>query len=82
MEALSLRQQDQCCCSCIMQNMWTLAFSAGAKLREVVLPAVLQPLHDAEGLLARAAHSEEALPGTSPPASHAKGQLHNYQGIS
>lgn len=73
MKALSFRQQRQRCRSCILQDMWTLDFSAGAKLREVVLPAVLQPLHDAEELLNRAAQSEEAVPGTFPPPFYAEG---------
>lgn len=47
-----------------------------------MLPSVLQPLHDAEELLNRAAQSEKALPGTFPPPFHAKGQMHYCWEIS
>jgi hypothetical protein len=47
-------------------------------MREVVLPAVLQPLHNAEELLNRAAQSEEALPGKISPPFCAKGQMHYH----
>ena len=44
-------------------------FSAGAMLREVQLPAVLQPLQDHIGFLARSAEATDELPGMSTHTS-------------
>ena len=43
--------------------------SAGARLREVQLPAVLQPLQDPAGFMARSMQAAEELPGKLMPVS-------------
>ena len=52
--------------------------SAGARLREVQLPAVLQPLQDPAAFLARAAQATEELPGTLTPISQCMMLCHKY----